>query len=430
MRLQPSLTILALCTAFLCSFAPRVQAQEPAEASPTSWVSADGRAVAAEFVRLTEDGVILRLTTSGKEVAVPFASLSLESHLQALKLADPEAFSKPLVKAPVKTIVEDYVPEGQAFTSDEILISPFVAGTSLEQFLDKGIAEIKRGNMFVVWHALPPRMQNDLEDVMVKAMGNLGKQPIVQLRVLLGSLSGIVHEQRDFIFGYPAVAAQPEVIAEMEPDWPKLAGFMTQISDESKWQVENFEKGKIIPWLAKFAADVAPYADTDEVQEFDIQYKIISQSADRATVEFTLSGLPPTAPAVPPTTLDLQKVGDIWLVPTWMNELRRGVDQAKQGLDNAAGSMAMLPMMMTPVVAAVQSVERAETQLEFNAAVDAILGLFQGMAPPGGGGPMAGGPGGPRPGLPAMNPGANSGGGAPPPGQPPRRQGVDAAVGS
>ena len=193
------------CSALLLGLsliANRGAAQEVAQASPTNWVNPQGKAIAADFVRLEEDTVILLLKSSGKEVPVPLASLSLESHLQALKLADPEAFSKPLIKAPEKPVIVEFVPEF-TISGEELLKSPFASNPTIEQFLDTAIAEIERGNQFVFWHALPPKMQTDLEDLVVKAMAKVGPQPLAQIKSLLKTINVIVREKRDFIFAQP-----------------------------------------------------------------------------------------------------------------------------------------------------------------------------------------------------------------------------------
>ncbi len=388
-----SLRCAVICCLLMTSSA--VRAQQDSEASPSNWVNPQGKAIAAEFLRLEEDGVVLRIKSTGKEVKVAFSSLSLESHLQALKLADPEAFSKPLAKAPVKLVIED-APLEATFGANELMISPFSGGASLEQFLDTTKSEIQRGNLFIAWHGVPPKLQNDVEDLMVKGVSTMGSTAIVQIRNILKSLNNIVHEKRDFILGYPALAAQPQLVAQLQEDWPKYAAFSTMLSDETKWQKENFEKGKILPWLAGLNADLAPYilsmaeevetASGGAVSPLKLEYKILSQSADRAKVQFS-------SPGQPPRDEDFQKVGDIWLIPGSMNELKRNVDEASKKLGSNTDPTAMIITgLMGTVAAAVGSIERAQTQEEFNKAVDEILGLFQGMSSglqPGGA--MAGG---------------------------------------
>lgn len=375
----------------LCLFSLPLSAgaQEPPEATPSNWVNPQGKSISAEFVRLEGAGVVLRLKATGKEVAVPFASLSLESHLLALKLGDPEAFSKPMVKAPEKVVIEEYVPT-TTMTANELLSSPFSSSATLEQFLDTAIAELERGNAFVVWHALPPRMQNDIEDLLVQAMGALGKGPIVQLRSIMRSVNTVVHEKSNFILAHPALASQPEALANLQSQWPMLAGMSSKICDESKWQAENFTKGNIIPWLAGMFADIGPYSMAMQKANAETQgaepkfaYKIISQSADRAKVEFTVTGLA-QGQQLPPVEVDLQKVGNIWLAPEFMNQLRQGLDQALQQVSaNSSGVSMIATGLLGTVAAGIGSIERAETQEEFNTAIEELSAMV-----PTPGGPM------------------------------------------
>jgi hypothetical protein len=379
---------LPLVLLFLVSMPFAAWAQEPPEATPTSWVNPQGKVIEAEFVRLQDTGVVLRLKSNGKEASVPFSALSLESHLIALKLGEPEAFSKPLLKAPERVVVEDFVPS-MTMSANELLTSPFGSATTLEQFLDTAIAELERGNSFVVWHALPPRMQNDIEDLLVNSMAALGKGPIVQLRSIMKSVNTVIHDKSNFILAHPALASQPEVVASLQKQWPMIAGISSKICDQSKWQSENFTKGKMIPWLAEMVADVGPYAIAMKEENGEAQgsktkftYKILSQSADRAKVEFTVTGLP-EGQQIPPLEVDLQKVGNIWLAPTYMNQLRQGLDQALQQVAaNSSGVSMVATGLLGTAAAGIGSIERAQTQEEFEAAIEELSALM----------PMPGGP--------------------------------------
>jgi hypothetical protein len=394
------------------------------DSSPNKWTSSDGRELTADFVRLTEDSVVLRLS-DGREAKVGLSSLSLDSHLQAVKLANPAAFSKPLPKAEIKQEIKVEIPK-LSLNVDEMLRSPFPSNPTIEQFLDILQREHAAGNFFVDWHAIPPKMQSDIEDLLVKSVEVVGPTTVNQIRILLRDLNTIVQDKQEFILAHPMVASQPQLVAQLEKHWPLLTGTVGAFTQEDLWSPDNFQKGKVIPWLAKFAATVTPYTmavlETAKgelppgIQIPDptaIEYKIVSQSADTAEVEVTAAGLPPQQ-------LRYQKVGNIWLVPKQMNETRKGLDTAMEQLAKGAGQeMTMVRTGLAAVIAAVGGLARSNTQQEFDQAVDNLVVMVQGMAPnmggPMGGGQGRGGPGlgaapGGRSGGPGVGPGAGPGG--------------------
>ncbi|MEM7561001.1 MAG: hypothetical protein AAF394_17895, partial [Planctomycetota bacterium] len=145
-------------------------AQEP---DVTKWTNAQGATIEAEFVRMDEDGVVLKLKSNGQQATVPLSTLSLESHLMAVKLARPAEFSKPLVKAPIAEVVEApdlVIPDYQAAS-----VSPFNESQSLQQFIDTLTGELDRGNFYVIWHAIPEKMQQDILPLMLKSAEQFGE---------------------------------------------------------------------------------------------------------------------------------------------------------------------------------------------------------------------------------------------------------------
>jgi len=411
--------VLLTCSGVLLTSSGALLAQEETGASPTQWVSSQGKAIEADFVRMDADTVTLRLKTTGKEASIPIPSLSLESHLQALKLADPEAFAKPLLQAPVKPVVEDFEPSF-TLSGAELLKSPFPANATVEQFMDTFIAEVERGNVFVTWHALPPKMQTDVETLMFRVLGSVKPAQWVQVRTLMKAVNTIVQEKKEFILGHPDVASQPETVQSLEADWHKLAAFTASFTAEANWQQENFEQGKVLPWVANISALFAPYVveglDTMAASGMPklLQYSIKSQSADTAEVEIMFGPFPPAVTR-------FQKVGQIWLTPKQMNEMRAGVDA---GLAQIAPNMDTTPFsaLLLGANAVAGSLSRATTQAEFNEAIDQLKTLIPqspggagGFSAPGGGSSGFGAPtgGGPRGGRPGFSPSFGQGPGQP-----------------
>jgi hypothetical protein len=169
--------------------------------------------------------------SDGREAKVGLSSLSLDSHLQAVKLANPAAFSKPLPKAEIKQEIKVEIPE-LSLNVDEMLRSPFPSNPTIEQFLDILQREHAAGNFFVDWHAIPPKMQSDIEDLVVKSVEVVGPTTVNQIRILLRDLNTIVQDKQEFILAHPMVASQPQLVAQLEKHWPLLTGTVGAFTQE------------------------------------------------------------------------------------------------------------------------------------------------------------------------------------------------------
>lgn len=409
-------TVVLACTLLLGATANLFGQDEP---SPTKWSDAQGRELEAEFVRMTDETVVLRLIKDGREVPVPLASLSLQSHLQAVKLANPEAFSKPIPKAEVKPEFEPVELPELNLSVAEMLKSPFPPNVKIDQYFDILKREYAAGNFFVDWHGLPPKIQTDIEDVIVKAVEVIGPTTITQVQILLRDLNTVVQDKQEYLFANPQIAAQPEVVGELKKHWPFISGFVAALTKTEHWQPDNFQKGKVVPWLAGFTASMAPHivAGLDLAKASlppgaafpdpaNTQFTVLSQTADSAEVEIT------RGPGLPTEKLKFQKVGNIWINPKAMNELRKQLDAAQAQLAKGPGpEVALVRTTLGAVIAAVGGLARANSQEEFDFAVqnlaDMAQGLMQSIPGAAAGGPAAGAPaGGPPGGGRRRSPGA------------------------
>lgn len=389
---------IAACVAILLSL-PSVQlcAQEA-----TIWKDATGREVEAEFVRLTDDGVVLRLKSNGREVETQLSKLSLESHLQAIKLARPEEWSKPLPKA--------YVPPkrlepSNEIDSDSLLESPFSGDETIDQFIGKIKSENDRGNYFVAWHCLPVKMQNDIAKLASKGMSKVGSQPLGQIAKLLKDISSILNEKEDFVFNNPNIAGNPMIAGPLKQQWPLLREIFMSLSEDGFWDEENFTEENIPGWLAKLASVFGRHHDTLDAatggmssQNVDSLFTIVSQTASSAKLEFQPPASPiPGVPQPPKQEVTARKLGKIWIVDAWMKELRKGVDEGLKQIDAApeVGGQISTALAFT-VVPIITPLKNAKTQEEFDAAVENIVSSVGGLieSQMQGMGGMGGGPGG------------------------------------
>lgn len=352
-------------------------------AGPLQWSLVGGKPFEAEFVRTTENGVVLRQPSSGRETEVPFSKLDIKSHFQAKKLASPESYNKPLVKAEVK-------PEGPkielARALPEDLESPFPADPSIEQFLSTVKRELEAGNIGVVWHAMPSRMRDDIDTLAEKAGEKLGPTRVGQIRKVMESVGIIVQEKSEYLFANPMINSQPGVAQMVKPIWPEISGLVGAMTLKEHWRADNYKKGNLFPSLVTFTKTIKPFADALEPKVKPLlppqanapqtfEYKILSQSKDRAEVEIDAFGQPKQKVA-------LQKVGNIWIIPSMMNDMRKGIDEGTKAIDNLQSSdLSMFSFGLTGVNAIVGKLAAAESQQEFDDSVQQLVTMVQDFMP-------------------------------------------------
>ncbi len=362
-------------------------AQQPsatADAPPTTWTSNKGLEVEADFVRMTDDAVVLKMKRDGKEASVPLTSLSIDSIYQATRLAHPEEFSKPVPKAEIKKKETLELPQLN-LNVNEMLRSPFTPGTTIEQFLQTADRLPLEGNFFSGWHALPPKMQTDIEDIIVKGHQVLGPGTIKQMQILLTDLHTILRDKREFILNLPEITANSQMAAMLEKNLPLVSSLVGGLAMEDHWQPSNFQKGNVTRWLAQLNVDVGPalLAIRQVVNEnappgmpnplAPKTFNIISQTADSAEVELTVAGGQPVKSS-------FEKVGNIWINIPEMNALRVSLDEAKAKLATGAPQeVGMIKASLGSIIAAAGGLARAKTQEEFNEAVGLLKTISGGL---------------------------------------------------
>lgn len=414
-RFQPGLRLCCqdvsvyLFLVFTTALPVGLSAQQPTAAqtpAPTTWTSQTGVEVEADFVRMTDQAVVLKMRRDGSEATVPLTKLSIQSIYQAVRLAHPEEFAKPVPKAEVKPQVSIELPQLD-LNVDEMLKSPFTANTTIDQFFQTMDRLTEEGNFFSGWHALPPKMQTDIEDLIIKGHAALGQSTVKQLQVLLNDLNTIARDKKQFILGLPEISANPQIAAQLEQHWPLVATLISGLAKDVHWQASNFQAGNVPRWLAQLNVDLAPplmaglelAGDTlpagMTLPTLSSSHNIVSQTANSAEVEVT-------GPDGKPVKTSFQKVGNIWINVPAMNQLRDGLDAALEKLATGAPQeVGMIRTSLSGIIAAVGGLARANSQEEFNQAVDLLrtigrglnqsLGLQAALVPGASGGP--GGPG-------------------------------------
>lgn len=380
------LAVLGLPTATTSLIAqdasPAETGTEPAPA-PTTWTNDKGVPIEAEFMRMTDTGVVLRLSRNGREAEVPLTKLSIESIYQAVRLANPQAFSKPVPKAVVKPQGPE-LPELQ-LTVDEVLQDPFKDGTTIEQYFELCERLPREGNFFSQWYMLPPKMQSDIEDLIVEGHRLLGPPVIKQIETLLGDLKTITSQKKRFVLGLPDVENNPQLVTTIDELWPLANNVVSVLAQDEHWQPSNFEKSNVKRWMAQLSLDLAPSliafseaAHEESKESLGLlawlpleppKHTIVSQTADSAEVEVQYGD----SPAV---KKQFQRIGNIWIDVQAMNELRAKIDDVKKQLaEDGEKAVGVIRSALSGLVASQGGLARAETQEGFTQAFT-LLGTF------------------------------------------------------
>ncbi len=421
-RSRSSLSAISLSLSLAILIGPAFTGRTLAQPAKLKWTdNTEKTTIEAEYVRMAEGAVVLK--RDGKEITVPLAKLSMASHLQALKLAKPDAFSK----APPKAVVGI---EQTAESTKLLNETPFAENQTVEQFLDTIATELQNGNGTVLWHALTPEMQADVEDLIVSAVDAGGKGMMVQVRSLMKNVGTLVHDKKAFILANPLIAQNQQAVKDLDRAWPKIDAAVTAFTDKTNWDSANFKAGNVGPWIAGFSAKLGkPMYDVVELVwqstlpgapiDKRVSYKILSKSDTAATLQLINSpGKDPRtgkeiAP-IPSPKIELVNVSGKWLPKELVTDWKSNVAEMKSQLESEMPKMSAGLGLAIPVVS---SLANAKTQVEFNTALQQIMapilgamggpngmagmqgGNFGGAQP---GGAPSGAPGG-RPGRPSLN---------------------------
>ncbi|GIW99362.1 MAG: hypothetical protein KatS3mg111_2695 [Pirellulaceae bacterium] len=347
-----------------------------------------GAEVRAEFVRLTDDGVILRRRSDGKEAEIPLSRLSFADQLRALKLGKPEAFNKPLPKAEPKRAVTE-VPR---VDPDELLQYPFDADITLRQWAEIVEREANAGHAAILWHMLTPKMQNDIAEILALAMQKVA--PLrTSLQELINLMATVAREKKQFILEHPIFKNDPQRRAMMEEAWPQLSQFLDILADPSLWEEHNFEKENIIRWLARLHGETLPSLQALQdtfaggsmqqlpppfeglrsltmSQDEEVSLVVINEEKDEGVIEISAQGKPIVR-------WYMIRIDGRWTSKTLLSDWDSAMNKAKQRLTQLDPQSFTMPrFFLQGLVGQLKLMAAAETQQLFNEAFQAVLDLF------------------------------------------------------
>lgn len=264
----------------------------------------------------------------------------------------------------------------------------------------QGLAE---GHPEVVWQALPASYQKDVTDLLHEAAGKMDEELWNQSFAVLGKLTHVLSEKREFILEHPMLASQVTNKSGTETDWDAVVGFVdvftsSELSDLGKLKrldVEKFLAGTGARAM-KHLADASALARGDKWAEGMERLRgtkatVVSSQGDTATVRIEVPGEEPREDA-------FVRVEGKWIPKEMADEWPRKIAEAKAELaelsdETIRQNKPMILMQLSMLERLLDSLLAARTAEEFHSSVNAAFGMVLGQAIARGAGELEPGPG-------------------------------------
>ncbi len=276
------------------------------------------------------------------------------------------------------------------------------------------VAELQAGRPIVLWQSLPEKYQQDTNDLVRTFARNMDPEIWKQVVGILGSVTSLLSDKQQFFLNHPEVA-ESENAESLKTAIPAVTSLLQTILDSAGdlEKLKTFDGGEyltgpgatVMQNLVAVTEAMPPQMSGNGSMDpgtllKPVTVETVSESGDSATLKFT-------TPDGKSNTETFTRVDGKWL-PAQM------VAEWEQNMTKARGDLAKLPETVNgirmPVMMAAGAVpgllaplQAAETQEDFNAAVDALQGQAMGMMMQSMGGGRPGGFG-PSPGADAEYP--------------------------
>lgn len=356
-----------------------------------TWTDSTGKnKIEAEFVKL--EGVKLFLKKAdGKEVTVTLNRLDDKSRLRARSIAKrglPSASAGPIPVAgpPVE----------------------FPASSTAEEFKNIVVGELKKNNLIVFWDALPEKRQLQVEDLVKLASTKVEQRTLDQIKKFRNDVLTMLRSKKEFVLNSKALKLPPEIKSTLEQAYDPIVEMIESALPEELLDGEHIQQTKFRDLLNNFligyvskASAVEQFMPNNREQSMKAldDLKVESKSSREAIVHFPA----PTATAglgpMVSITNDMKFVVEDgrWLPEDMLKNWDNAMGQAVKSVQ-AADPKALhrsIGQGLFAVTAFMGAFSQAETQEDFDSAVEQVMGTLSSVP-----GMLAGGP---RPGAAPAN---------------------------
>ncbi|GEM_PF-3674838 len=240
--------LLSAVVACLWSGTPSFSAEEWTDVSGT-------RTMIADFVGIWGDKAVFALP-DGRRKPVELKMLQAESRLRALDLAEQskthlQEFKQELqqrataAKAPGDTRIGPATVPAPAY-------QPLASGASLQMTASNVSQQMRNGHVRVLWDSLPPKYQQDIEELVVEFANKMDPQLWNQQVQTIDRLTQLLASREKWVFSHPQIAtmvASDESTARSM--YQAMIGMVQAITDPEKVSLQRLQQGNLGELIAE-----------------------------------------------------------------------------------------------------------------------------------------------------------------------------------
>jgi hypothetical protein len=380
------------------------------------WTDSTGKkTIDATFVKL--EGVTLTLRKpDGKEIPIPLSKLDDKSRIRARALA------KEMAEAAARSAAASVNSsgDGSASSGESTPEVSFPSSPSAQQFFEVVQKEIEKDNWLVVWDALPPTKQNQIQEVVRLAASKVEQRTMDQIKRFRSNMISALQSKKSFVLNSKALPVPPNDRAMIEKLYDPVVAFVESAVSPEFLETSNLKEKSLRDLLDKyFRATMATNKALEAAMKglplppqlagaIGVKPSIkVEQANDKeATISFSL-------PQQPAMKVQFVPMEGKWFPKDAVAGWEQAMAQVQSAIQSADPKKIHQGVGQVMLIAngALGAFSAAETQEDFDAALQQVKGMvpsMPGMGPPGMGPP--GMPGMGPPGMPPGNAPAQEGG--------------------
>ncbi|MFW6217445.1 MAG: hypothetical protein ACOC4K_00470 [Verrucomicrobiota bacterium] len=257
--------------------------------------------------------------------------------------------------------------------------------------------EFGGGNTGILWQAMPASYQSDVNGIVQLAGGKFDAEIYNKSFELIARIGEVAKQQTTFLLNNQFLAQQPEEErADLEAAIPALADLLTTISNSEIASVEGLQafdgQDFFENTLAKLSDDIAELSklSEEEVPSMadlkDVTVSVVEQADGTATLELSM-------PGEEPQTEVFTQVEGRWVPQEIAAEWAMSMAEAQANLEaitpeEIAAQKPQIMGVLTMFEGVLNQLEAAETQEQFDQALQGAMMPIMGLMMMGQGGGM------------------------------------------
>ena len=249
------------------------------------------------------------------------------------------------------------------------------------------LSEFANGNGAILWQAMPSVYQADVNTMVQLAGSKLDAEIYDQSFALIGRLGQVVDKQKAFILGTEMGQRSAEDLANLEAALPAIVGWIETLAASDIASIAGLQafEGQAffdttVSKLTAYGIELSKLAGQEGPSFEDLR----SVGVSPVEVTETEATLQITVPGEPAETEKFVKVENRWVPAEMATQWTQGVTEVKAKLEAISPEeiSAKKPQFMgvlTMIDGVLTQIESAETQAQFDQAVQGAMMPFMGL---------------------------------------------------